>query len=169
MMHKVYLALGTNIGDRLYYLETALSEIDKVMPIVKRSPIYESDPMYETEQPQFLNMACCVQTALPPIDVLNHAKRIEKDMGRTETYRNGPRVIDIDVVFYGDKVVYLETPDLTIPHERYQERGFVLKPMVDLNADFVCPRTLKTMQQYLDDLMDTIANQNESLGISVYK
>lgn len=167
--HRVYLALGTNMGDRLGNIRTALSLIGDTMPLSAQSHIYESDPMYEMDQPEFLNMVCCVQTSLPPDQVLRILKSIEQRMGRTVTYRNGPRVIDIDLLFYGDSVVHLEEPDLIIPHARYAERGFVLQPMVDINPHYICPKMGKTMQYQLDSLKQTLKQQGQGLGLSVFQ
>lgn len=108
--------------------------------------LYDTKAMYETDQNRFLNAVCRVETDLTPTEFLLACKRIEQDMGRVKTYRfgrcgelissMGPRVIDLDILFYGNDVVHIDKveglDDLVIPHERLQERGFVLKPMCDI-------------------------------------
>lgn len=164
-LETIYLAIGTNVGDRVANIQNALSHINTVMPLCGQSPLYESDPMYEVAQPQFLNMVCCAKTHFTPTDVLHHAKEIEATMGRIATYRNGPRVIDIDVVFYGNTLIKIDNPDLTIPHQRYAERGFVVQPMADIAPNFKCPQTGYTMVEQLGRLRDSVGD----LGLSVFK
>ena len=170
-MKTVYLALGTNLGNREDNLKKALLLLGKKMPVVAKSWVYQSAPMYVPEQPAFLNMVCSVKTDLSAPDVLRYAKTIELEIGRTPTYRNGPRVIDVDVLFYGDEIIHVKNPDLTIPHMRYAERTFVLQPMVDINPDFVCPKTGKTMQSQMDELSKKLGAEErgtDALGIYPY-
>ena len=170
-MKTVYLALGTNLGNREDNLKNALLLIGRKMPVVAKSWVYQSAPMYVASQPAFLNMACAVKTNLSPADVLRYAKSVESEIGRTPTYRNGPRVMDVDVLFYGDEIVKLKNPDLTIPHMRYAERTFVLQPMVDIAPDFVCPKTGKTMQCQMDILSEKLGAEKgdtDTLGIYPY-
>ena len=171
MMKTVYLALGTNLGNREKNLKDALLLIGKKMPVIAKSWVYQSAPMYVATQPAFLNMACAVKTHLSPADVLRYAKSVESEIGRTPTYRNGPRVMDVDVLFYGDEVVNIKNPDLTIPHMRYAERTFVLQPMVDIAPDFICPKTGQTMQMQMDKLsekLDAKERGTDALGIYPY-
>ena len=170
-MKTVYLALGTNMGNREDNLKKALLLINKKMPVTAKSWVYQSAPMYVAEQPAFLNMVCAVKTDLSAPNVLRYAKGVESEIGRTPTYRNGPRVMDVDVLFYGDEIVTLKNPDLTIPHMRYAERTFVLQPMVDINPDFVCPKTGKTMQEHMDVLSKKLGAEKrgtDALGIYPY-
>ena len=170
-MKTVYLALGTNLGNREDNLKKALVLINKKMPVSAKSWVYQSAPMYVAQQPAFLNMVCAVKTDLSAQDVLRYAKAVESEIGRTPTYRNGPRVMEVEVLFYGDDVIALKNPDLIIPHMRYAERTFVLQPMVDIAPDFVCPKTGKTMQAQMDALCKKLGAEKrdtDALGIYPY-
>lgn len=103
--------------------------------IVQRSSMYESEPMYMAQQPKFLNMALEARTTVSPWATLEKLKKIEIVMGEHE--HNKPRVIDLDLLFYGDEII--ETPELTVPHPKIAERRFVLEPMVEIAPDFVHP------------------------------
>ena len=137
MTHTVFLSLGTNIGNRAANLKQAISLLPPQMDVRKRSPVYETPPWGFAEQGAFLNQVLKVTTYLEPAPLLKHIKRLEVAMGRKATFRYGPRLIDIDILFYDDLV--LETPSLTIPHPHIQERGFVLLPLMDIAPDLVHP------------------------------
>lgn len=125
-----YLALGTNLGDRLENLRRALAELPAGVRVLRASAVYETLPWGITDQPLFLNMVVEVQTTLAPLVLLHELKALERRLGRREGVRYGPRLIDLDILIYNDWVV--ETPDLTIPHPRMAERAFVLVPLSDL-------------------------------------
>ncbi len=137
MTEPVFLALGTNLGDR----ETNLSQAkDSLMPqvtVLQESSIYVTPPWGYANQPEFLNQVIQVQTALEPLPLLQTLKQIENEMGRVKTFRNGPRLIDLDILFYGERIVDLE--GLQIPHPRLHLRAFVLVPLNDLAPDFIHP------------------------------
>jgi 2-amino-4-hydroxy-6-hydroxymethyldihydropteridine diphosphokinase len=133
MSVDVILALGGNIGDRSENLEQAIRLLALHVEEMERSPIYESAPKYLVEQPMFLNMVVRCQVSLAAVDLLRVMKNIERDLGRTAGVRNGPRPIDLDIIYYGDAVI--ETPALTVPHPRLYERGFVLQPLADIDPD----------------------------------
>ncbi|KAJ2847572.1 trifunctional dihydropteroate synthetase [Coemansia brasiliensis] len=145
-MHSVYIALGTNVGDRLGNLHKALNRLNTDLPmsrLVDTSFLYETAPMYVTDQPAFLNAACLVRTKLEPIPLLNELKRIESEMGRNfAMYRNGPRVIDLDILFYDE--LLMETEKLTIPHALLHERRFQLGPLCDIDCDLMHHKLGKT-------------------------
>lgn len=128
-MSTVYLSLGTNQGDRLALLRTAVARLAALGPVVTSS-CYETAPVGLTDQPDFWNIAVRLETALAPHDLLEATQRIEAELGRTRTVRWGPRTMDIDILLY-DHVV-LDTPALTIPHPRLHERAFVLVPLLEL-------------------------------------
>lgn len=129
-MTVVYLALGSNLGDRAANLEAAVSALPPDVTVTSRSPVYETEPEYVTDQPAFLNMVLCGETRLEPEHLLRRLKEIERDLGRVRSLRYGPRLIDLDIIFFGDRTV--DAPGLVIPHPRLGERLFVLKPLSDI-------------------------------------
>lgn len=143
--HIVYLALGSNLGNRRENLKQAVASLSPQMEIRAKSSIYETPPWGYEDQPEFLNQAVKVQTYLEPEALLRHLKRLEVALGRQATFPNGPRSIDIDILFYDDLV--LDTPVLTLPHPRLHERGFVLLPMLDIAPDLVHPVMRKTIRE----------------------
>lgn len=145
--HTVYLALGSNLGDRRENLRQAVASLSPQLDIKARSFIYETDPWGFEEQPKFLNMAVKAQTYLEPEPLLKHLKRLEIALGRQASFPNGPRLIDIDILFFDDLV--MDTPILTVPHPRLHERGFVLLPMMDIAPDLVHPLLKKSIRDLL--------------------
>ena len=150
MEHTAYLALGSNLGNRLTNLKNALSNLTPQMDVKKKSPVYETPPWGHTDQPQFLNQCVQVETYLEPENLLAHLKRLETVLGREPTFENGPRVIDIDILFYDDLI--LNTPPLVIPHPRMHTRGFVLVPLNDIAPDVVHPVLGKPISELLLDV-----------------
>lgn len=144
-MHIIYLALGTNLGDRLANLNAAIGAFPPSIVHRQSSHIYETPPLGYTDQPAFLNMAVKCETDLDAASLLKRLKQIEVEVGRVESFRWGPRQIDIDILFYDDLV--LESESLTIPHPRLHERAFVLVPLADIAADFVHPVLKKTIEE----------------------
>jgi len=144
MSHTAYIALGSNIGNRADYLHTALDAISSYAAVLETSHLYETVPMLVTDQPLFLNAVCKVSTRLTPSELLLAVKQTEDFLGRTKSIRYGPRVIDLDILFYDDAVV--DTPELMIPHLRIPERDFVLAPLLDLDKDLRHPRLDVTVQ-----------------------
>lgn len=139
MDHTVYLSLGTNLGDRAANLKLAISSLPPQMTVKARSNVYETPPWGYTEQGAFLNQVVMATTYLEPELLLKHIKRLEVALGRETTFRYGPRLIDIDILFFDDLV--LNTPLLTVPHPHLHERGFVLIPLMDIAPDLVHPVT----------------------------
>jgi len=139
MNHTVYLSLGTNMGDRAANLKQAVTSLTPQMTVKKKSEVYETPPWGYTEQDEFLNQVVMATTYLEPEPLLKHLKRLEVALGREATFRYGPRLIDIDILFYDDLV--LETPLLTIPHPHVYDRGFLLVPLMDIAPEFVHPVT----------------------------
>ena len=145
--HVVYLALGTNIGNRAANLKEAITALPPQMEVKARSKVYETPPWGYIEQEKFLNQVLKVKTYLEPEQLLKHLKRLEIALGRITSFQNGPRLIDIDILFY-DKLVF-ESPMLVLPHPRVHERGFVLLPLMDLAPDLVHPVKQKSVRELI--------------------
>ena len=133
----VYLGLGSNLGDRRANLSAAITALSEMVDVVKISSVYETEPVGYEQQPLFLNAVCLVRTDIGPLQLLSLIKGLESDMGREESFPNGPRVIDIDIIMYGDLVMV--DPELTIPHPRMAERAFVLVPLAEIAPDLIHP------------------------------
>lgn len=133
----VYIALGTNLGDREANLRTAKQHLSAKVTITQESPVYITPPWGYTEQPDFLNQVITVCTRLKPLPLLRLLKGIEQHMGREKLILNGPRLIDLDILFYGDQVV--EMDNLQIPHPRMEGRAFVLVPLNEIAPNLVHP------------------------------
>jgi 2-amino-4-hydroxy-6-hydroxymethyldihydropteridine diphosphokinase len=148
-MPRVFLGLGSNVGERERYLERALEAL-RMLPgsaLIRQSSVYETEPVGVLNQPQFLNMAAELETNLAPDALLDALKDIERDLGRTTSVRWGPREIDIDIVYYGDTVTDAER--LTIPHRELSARRFVLAPLSEIAPDFTDPRNQVTVAEML--------------------
>jgi 2-amino-4-hydroxy-6-hydroxymethyldihydropteridine diphosphokinase len=126
---RAYLGLGSNLGDRAANLWEAVRRLAAVSEcqVVRCSPLYETEPVGLTGQPWFLNSALAVETGLEPMELLRALKEIERAMGRVTTVRWGPRLIDLDILLYGD--VDLDSDELTVPHRELWNRRFVLIPL----------------------------------------
>ncbi|KAG9095579.1 trifunctional dihydropteroate synthetase [Ceratobasidium sp. 370] len=149
--HVAILALGSNMGDRFAHIERALKTLESEgVKVLDTSFLYETKAMYHEDQDSFVNGACAIQTSLTPIDLLALLKRVEEQVGRTPTFRNGPRVVDLDIIFYDDLAVDVADGKLPlqIPHVRLREREFVLRPLADIIPTYTHP-TLKIPVQTL--------------------
>ena len=151
-METVYLSIGTNLGDRRVNLRRVLKLLPPLIKVEKKSPVYETEPMYLLDQPKFYNMVIRGKTELSPYMLLHHTQGIEKKMGRDPNTHNRPRIIDIDILFYDDRVV--ETPDLVIPHPKISERAFVLAPLNDIAPAFKQPMLGVTVEELLRRIPD---------------
>ena len=143
----VYLALGSNLGNRAANLKEAIASLSPQMDVKAKSKVYETPPWGHAEQEKFFNQVLKVKTYVEPDALLKHLKRLEVALGRVPSFQNGPRLIDMDILFYDDLV--FESPVLTIPHPRVHERGFVLLPMMDIAPDFIHPMKQKSVRDLL--------------------
>ena len=149
-MHTVFLALGSNIENRKQHIEKAIVLLREKINDITVAPLYETKPRYFENQNNFLNTVLSGFTDVEPQELLQFTKTVQKKVGRVERFRNGPREIDIDILFYGN-VVYKDE-ELEIPHPRLQDRDFVLQPFSDINPDFSHPVLKKTIRELLDTL-----------------
>lgn len=139
MSDRVYLGLGSNLGDRLVLIQAAFEAI-QALPNTsgfQTSKIYETDPVSPIPQGLFLNAACTFLTDLTPFDLLAYLQQIETKLGKTPKPKTAPRPIDIDILLFGQKQI--DTPTLQIPHPRWQERLFMLLPLLDLTEEILLP------------------------------
>lgn len=157
-MHVVFIALGSNIGARERNLIGALELMQPEVHPLECSPIYETPPWGYEDQPEFLNQVIKAQTDFSPADLLEFLKEIESRIGRVETFRFGPRLIDLDLLFYDEEII--ESPPLIIPHPRMENRAFVLKPLADLAPEFIHP----VLKLPINELLEN-ADQE---GIKIY-
>lgn len=145
----VYLGLGSNLGDRAANLKRAVELLEAPdLRITRVSQVYETEPMEYTRQGWFLNQVAEAETELFPMQLLGRVGRVEREMGRVRGISKGPRIIDVDILFFGRAVV--TTARLAIPHPAIAERRFVLVPMADLTPDLRHPVTRKTVREMLE-------------------
>lgn len=149
-MKTVYLSLGSNVGDRESHLARArerLAQDRDDTHILRVSAIYETEPRDFIDQDWFLNQVVEIETSLFPKQLFARTQKIELALGRVPTHPKGPRIIDIDILFYGDAIV--SNPGLEIPHPRLTDRRFILEPLAELAPDLRHPRTNATVREML--------------------
>jgi 2-amino-4-hydroxy-6-hydroxymethyldihydropteridine diphosphokinase len=150
MASLVYLSLGSNLGNREAHLEDAQNRLAALGRIVAVSSFYETEPVEFTEQPWFLNCAVALETVLSPQQLITSLLAIEKAMGRKRVQKKGPRIIDVDILLFGDTI--LDSPGVTIPHPAMQERRFVLEPLAEIAPNLLHPVRRKTIRELRDAL-----------------
>ncbi len=152
LRHTVYLALGANLGDRRANLNEALERMRAGgrLHLTCLSSLYETEPVGYTEQPRFLNMAAEARTSFSPLELLDYVKQIEAELGRQPNFKNGPRPIDVDLLFYDDLV--LDEERLQLPHPRMQGRGFVFAPLAEIAPGLMHPVLQRSTAELLDEI-----------------
>ena len=147
-MARAYIGIGSNLGMRKKNCEKAIQLVSREnISVLNRSEMLETEPWGIIDQPRFINMVMEVATDLAPEALLGLLKKIETDLGRTSTVRWGPRVIDLDILFYDDLV--MKTAELEIPHPGIAERYFVLKPLSEIALEMVHPVLKKSIKDLL--------------------
>jgi 2-amino-4-hydroxy-6-hydroxymethyldihydropteridine diphosphokinase len=155
-LNQAYLLLGSNLGDSLAILEQAKVQIERKIGLVSQeSSLFKTAAWGKTDQPDFINQALEVRTHLSPHALLKDVLAIEKDLGRLRLEHWGPRVIDIDIIFYNDKIISDNL--LTLPHQEMHNRRFVLTPLNEIIPDFVHPIKKRTVTELLAMLEDNLS------------
>ncbi|HEY1202090.1 MAG TPA: 2-amino-4-hydroxy-6-hydroxymethyldihydropteridine diphosphokinase [Niastella sp.] len=154
-MNKVFLLIGGNMGDRLQNLHQAISLLSAVVgPVIQQSAVYETAAWGKTDQPAFLNQALLLTSRLSARELIVTVLSVEEEMGRHRTEKFGPRVIDIDIMFYNEDVI--NEPHLIIPHPQMQNRRFALVPLNELAHQMVHPVLNKTLEELLLECKDEL-------------
>ena len=149
---KIFLLLGSNLGDRAGILQQARQMIAAKAEIIAQSSIYETEPWGLTDQPAFLNQVIEIASMEKPEVLLKQLLEIEQELGRVRKVRWGARLIDIDILYYGNTV--LDSPELILPHPRLKDRRFTLVPLAERAAEFVDPKLKKSVSQLLEECPD---------------
>ena len=153
MVHRAFISVGSNLGDPLRNCRRGIDELclDGEVRLVGRSPFYRTQPVDYLDQDWFVNAALLVETALTPLELLEKTQSIQTRMGRKgDAIRFGPRVLDLDIIFYEDAVIH--TPHLVVPHPRMHKRRFVLHPICDIDPTVVHPVLGQTVREMLERL-----------------
>ena len=149
LRERIYLGLGSNLGDRENFLKNALKKLStsEKLKLVKVSPVYETEPVGFSGQNKYLNLAAEISSELEPQELMNHLEELESGIGKKAEFKNGPREIDMDILMYDQDV--FESDRLIIPHPGLNRREFALRPLLDLNPDLVEPTTGTRYSVYL--------------------
>ncbi|WNF37056.1 2-amino-4-hydroxy-6-hydroxymethyldihydropteridine diphosphokinase [Bacillaceae bacterium IKA-2] len=150
----VFLSLGSNLGDRFQFLNFAVNSLndDQCISVGKRSSIYETTPIGVVDQANFLNMVVKIKTSYTPLQLLERTQQIQNQAGREYNVHWGPRTLDLDILLYNEETIEME--QLSIPHSRMFERGFVMIPLRELNSNMYFPSIGKSIEQVFNELSD---------------
>ena len=153
-MMRVFLGLGSNVGDRYKFILRAIEEIEKIrgVNLISKSSVYETEPWGNKEQNRFLNSVIEVNTNLEALSLFRELKRVEKKLGRVKNIKWAEREIDIDILFYDDDIILNDT--LEIPHHEIENRRFVLIPLEEIASNFIHPVFNKTISELLESTDD---------------
>ena len=149
-MPQILLGLGANVGDPLLQLSAAVGRVGALVEVERVSGVYRTEPVGFTSQPDFLNIVVVGRSDLPSDELMRALLGIERELGRERSFRNAPRLIDIDLLAYGDDLV--TTEDLVLPHPRMHERAFVLVPLLEVFPDWIHPTFRLTPAEMLATL-----------------
>ncbi len=154
-MIKVFLLLGSNLGDRNLLLQQAIKCIeDEIAPVIKQSAVYETQSWGKTDSPDYLNQVILIETQLSAQIILQKILNIEWKIGRVREEKWGPRLIDIDILFYGDTLI--DEYELKVPHPELHKRRFTLEPLAEIAPDFIHPTLNKNILQLKNELKDNL-------------
>jgi 2-amino-4-hydroxy-6-hydroxymethyldihydropteridine diphosphokinase len=154
MGHIAYIGIGSNLGDKVYQCETAISDILRAdqNKLLAKSSLFKTKPIGYTSQDWFINGVIKIETDLEPLELLQVLKDIESRLGREKTFRWGPRVIDLDILLFDEEEIEME--GLQIPHPRLQERQFVLIPLAEIDPDVIHPVLKKRIRELLENIKE---------------
>ena len=151
-MNKVFIGIGSNLGDRISYCKKAIDEISGFAKITQASSLYETDPIGKEDQPNFINCIVEISTDLSPQNLLKDLNSVEEKLGRVRHEKWGPRTIDLDIIFYNELVINDE--NLEIPHPRAHQRRFVLEPLSEIAPEFIHPKLNLSVSELLKKIDD---------------
>ena len=167
-MNLAYISLGSNIGDRLVFLQEAVGLLNetKQIEVLKVSSVYETAPVGYVDQAAFLNIVVELKTVFTPHELLSKCNEIEDLLGRKRVVRWGPRTVDLDILLYNEE--NMKTEDLIIPHPRMGERGFVLVPLMELNSNLIDPRTKQAFSNLVHDQKEGVHLWRKFDGVDAF-
>lgn len=154
MSERIFLSLGSNLGEREENIRNAFESLTRFMGSLRLSGIFQSEPLYITDQPKFLNAAAEGVSELSPLEFLRRINEVEANLGRDRRReaRMGPRTLDIDILLFGS--LLMDGPELTLPHPRLRERAFALIPLLELAPELRDPETGRPFKEFLEALGD---------------